>query len=131
VSEAANWIVWSNEHRQFWRPERCGYTSRIEQAGRYTKTEAETICNGANYRSNSDLRNGIPPEIFMPAPEAFYAFDAIRETLEEALEEAQADIRDRDHAILQLARRWPDFETAAPNETRPIIRTALAKGQPA
>ena len=70
MSDLRNWIVWSNEHRAFWRPERRGYTQRIEQAGRYTKAEAETICKGANYRALSDLRSGTPPEIMMPAPEA-------------------------------------------------------------
>jgi hypothetical protein len=75
------WIVWSNEHRAFWRPNRCGYTVRIEQAGRYTKAEAETICNGANYRAISNLRSGTPPEIYMPAPEAVDAFEDLYEAL--------------------------------------------------
>lgn len=68
--ELEPWIVWSNEHRAFWAPNRCGYTARIEKAGRYTRAEAETICNGANYRANSRLNYGTPPEICMPAPEA-------------------------------------------------------------
>jgi hypothetical protein len=71
VSEGVEpWIVWSNEHRSFWAPNRRGYTGRIERAGRYTKAEAEAICNNANYRANSTIYEGTPPEICMPAPEA-------------------------------------------------------------
>jgi len=30
----------------FWRPEGKGYTSRIDDAGKYTREEAERICKG-------------------------------------------------------------------------------------
>lgn len=70
VEQAKNWLVWSNEHRAFWAPNRCGYTGLIEKAGRYTRTEAENICKSANYRANSTIYEGTPPEICMPAPEA-------------------------------------------------------------
>ena len=73
-SPEASWIIWSNEHRAFWNPDRRGYTRHIEQAGRYTKAEADAICSGANYRSGSDLSRSIAPEICMPAPEALDAF---------------------------------------------------------
>lgn len=82
MAEHTSWIVWSNEHRAFWRPKRCGYTTNIELAGRYTKTEADTICNGANYRSSSDLAKYIPPEICMPAPEAIIVNDDLVKALE-------------------------------------------------
>lgn len=87
------WIVWSNEHRAFWRPNQCGYTGRIDWAGRYTKAEAETICNGANYRAISNLRSGTPPEIYMPAPEAVDAFEDLYEALVEAKRELWAGAR--------------------------------------
>lgn len=64
------WIIWSNEHRAFWRPNRCGYTTAIEAAGRYSKAEAEAICRDACPRANSTINVGTPPEICMPAPEA-------------------------------------------------------------
>lgn len=64
------WIVWSNEHRAFWCPDRCGYTGLIEEAGRYTQQEAENICRYANVRANSTINVGTPPEICMPAPES-------------------------------------------------------------
>ena len=64
------WIVWSNEHRAFWAPNRQGYTKAIEKAGRYSRDEAENICRYAAPRANSTINVGTPPEICMPAPEA-------------------------------------------------------------
>ncbi len=86
----APWIVWSNEHRAFWAPNRRGYTPRIEKAGRYTKVEAEAICNGANYRANSTIYKDTPPEICMPAPEAFTALPPEPHQMREALETTRA-----------------------------------------
>lgn len=77
-------IVWSNEHRAFWRPHRCGYTTHIEDAGRYSEEEAIAICRGWNYRSGSVTQSGVAPEIYMPAPEA----------LERAREELLAALRE-------------------------------------
>lgn len=87
----APWIVWSNEHRAFWAPNRHGYTGRIEKAGRYSKADAEAICKGANYRANSTIYEGTPPEICMHAPEALTASEAARigaETRAEGMREA-------------------------------------------
>ena len=40
--EVKGWgVVW-------WRPNRCGYTNRISQAGRYSKAEADEIVAQAN-----------------------------------------------------------------------------------
>ena len=33
-------VIWSDEHRAWWRAERCGYTRDIDLAGRYTFSEA-------------------------------------------------------------------------------------------
>lgn len=64
------WLVWSNEHRAFWRANRCGYTGVIEEAGRYTQNEAEAICRAASPRANSTIYADQAPEVCMPAPEA-------------------------------------------------------------
>lgn len=73
----APWLVWSNEHRAFWGPNRCGYTGLIERAGRYSQAEAEAICRSACPRANSTIHEGTPPEICMPAPEALAALSRI------------------------------------------------------
>jgi hypothetical protein len=41
--------VWSFEHDAWWRPDHRGYTSSIEEAGLYPRSEAEEICRKANY----------------------------------------------------------------------------------
>lgn len=52
------WLVWSNEHRAWWRPNWQGYTVMLDQAGRYSKDEASAICERAGW-----VIDGIPPEI--------------------------------------------------------------------
>lgn len=37
------YVIWSHEHRRWWRPNRQGYTSNLSEAGRYTKEEATEI----------------------------------------------------------------------------------------
>jgi len=69
IEQPANspWLVWSHEHNAFWRPDRAGYTPKIEQAGRYSRAEAEKICRDARYGQGENV---LPPEICFPAPEA-------------------------------------------------------------
>lgn len=38
------YLIWSNEHRAWWRPKRAGYTARVDEAGIYKADEAITIC---------------------------------------------------------------------------------------
>lgn len=54
------YLIWSNEHRAWWRPDRCGYTTHTEAAGRYSRKDAIAIC--------ADARGGwrpgeVPPEV--------------------------------------------------------------------
>jgi len=38
------YLIWSNEHGAWWRPNSAGYTSEIERAGRYTRAQAIDQC---------------------------------------------------------------------------------------
>lgn len=43
----ATYLVWSNEHSLWWRPNHSGYTAYIEEAGRYDEAEASEIVSRA------------------------------------------------------------------------------------
>lgn len=55
------YLVWSNEHRAWWRPNSAGYTRFVESAGRYSRAEAIDIARGA--RNGWPKGGGIPCEI--------------------------------------------------------------------
>jgi len=42
------YVIWSYEHGAWWRPASCGYTTRLEEAGHYSKVEADRIVADAN-----------------------------------------------------------------------------------
>lgn len=54
MSKPEHYLIWSNEHQAWWRAESRGYTTLLQQAGRYSFDEAITICNGANYSWDED-----------------------------------------------------------------------------
>lgn len=58
------YLVWSNEHRSWWRPNSYGYTVHVEAAGRYSREEAIDIARGA--RNGWPKGGGIPCEIAVP-----------------------------------------------------------------
>lgn len=43
----AAYLVWSNQHAMWWRPNQSGYTQVIEEAGRYPFAEAKEIVRKA------------------------------------------------------------------------------------
>lgn len=60
------YLVWSNEHDAWWKPNRRGYTHDVWQAGRYAEKEAAEVCRKAAY----GWRGGSPPpEVMVLAPE--------------------------------------------------------------
>lgn len=65
--EQERFLVWSNEHRSWWRANHMGYTGIIGQAGRYTRNEAEAIVRNANLHTDP---NDTPNEVMVLAPEA-------------------------------------------------------------
>jgi hypothetical protein len=51
-------LIWSNEHGQWWRPAELGYTDNIFDAGEYPLERAVEICARANLQ---DLNEMIVP----------------------------------------------------------------------
>jgi hypothetical protein len=66
--DAREWLIWSNEHRAWWGPERCGYPLHSPQAGRYTLAEARDICRSRHW-DDPDM----PPETMIHVSEVDYA----------------------------------------------------------
>jgi hypothetical protein len=65
------YLIWSNEHRMWWRPNKAGYTTSLATAGRYSREEALQTCAFA--RDGWEAHE-VPPE--MPVLEAD-AFECI------------------------------------------------------
>ena len=42
------WLIWSDEHRAWWKPNENGYTENIREAGRYAFEDACRIVFDAN-----------------------------------------------------------------------------------
>jgi len=71
------WLIWSNEHKAWWGPNRGGYYARdaVALAGRYSTAEALEICQHDCPRAGrlaKGLRN--PSEIMTPSPEFLEEF---------------------------------------------------------
>ena len=67
--EPENWLVWSVYHGAWWGPERSGYSTKVEGAGRYTRSEAIKLS-----RQRSLNHDGTSGE--WPIP-----LDAVEETI--------------------------------------------------
>ena len=53
-------LVWSNEHRLWWRGGQRGYTDSIDEAGRYERAEAEGIVAKATLDGQLTYRRTDP-----------------------------------------------------------------------
>jgi hypothetical protein len=56
---SGKYLVWSNEHTGWWRPDRMGYTQHLSEAGHFTRQAAMSICIGAMLGSREVL-NEVP-----------------------------------------------------------------------
>lgn len=61
------YLIWSNEHGMWWRANSQGYTRILSLAGRYSRKEAEDICEGANFALPPQRE---PNEVLLLAPES-------------------------------------------------------------
>lgn len=64
--DARGWLIWSQEHRGWWKPGELGYTPDITHAGRYPLDQAVRICRAANIHLSA--AGAIPEESLVPVP---------------------------------------------------------------
>lgn len=55
------WVIWSFEHRAWWRGGMSGYTGELMTAGVYDFEDAKAICERANI--------GVVKEAMLPWPD--------------------------------------------------------------
>ncbi|WP_394662286.1 hypothetical protein [uncultured Sphingomonas sp.] len=96
VPAESAYLVWSNEHRAWRKPEERGYTRIIERAGRYTRAEAFAIArkHGGGWqieanphgdflsrvsirRSGDGQIEPNPPEIALPEADAIAQYAGV------------------------------------------------------
>jgi hypothetical protein len=62
MSDEPPWVIWSEQHFEWWAPGGMGYTPSLALAGRFSRTRAETIAAEAN----RFLAPGVIHEVAMP-----------------------------------------------------------------
>lgn len=79
MNEIDSYLIWSNQKGMWWRADRRGYTQVIDEAGRYTRAEADAIvksstCDYALKVTRTDPISGVVyqsfDEVLVPAPES-------------------------------------------------------------
>lgn len=60
---SCQWLIWSHEHKAWWKPEAQGYTTWRQHAGRYPWDEALDIVRGANYGLSGEPNEAIVPDL--------------------------------------------------------------------
>jgi hypothetical protein len=57
------WLIWSVEHRAWWKSNSYGYTESREEAGRYDYDTACQIVKDSNYYSKDEPYDTMVPEV--------------------------------------------------------------------
>ena len=60
------WLIWSNEHCGWWRPNHAGYCYERKDAGRYSFEEACQIVKNANYALAREPNEAMVLDVGMP-----------------------------------------------------------------
>lgn len=64
MSVISEWLVWSHKHNAWWRQSQYGYTTYLDEAGRFTDEQSRDIAEKA---SLGRLGNGLPYSVRVPA----------------------------------------------------------------
>ena len=55
TTEPAAWLIWSGEHKAWWRSEARGYCEFVGGAGRYTRSEAQAWLDHAGQEKQLEI----------------------------------------------------------------------------
>ena len=63
----SGWLIYSHEHKAWWGPGQCGYTTGVDLAGRYTQDKALAIVNRAldGWHPKPDGTDMLPHEVMV------------------------------------------------------------------
>lgn len=67
-----NYLIWSYDHNAWWRPNECGYTERIEEAGRYTASTAGRIVTSSIFLERVAIIEKVATD---QGPPKFHPYD--------------------------------------------------------
>jgi hypothetical protein len=84
-------LIWSNQHKSWWRPNSQGYTYFVEKAGRYNREQAMRIA-AQTWRH---AENGPPDEIAIPEYVVVW-----HQTLSEAMDRTAQEVLNRHRSSL-------------------------------
>lgn len=56
----SRYVIWSNEHKAWWRPNRLGYTNVLKEAGLYSQEDAQDITADATIHWTRGRPNELP-----------------------------------------------------------------------
>lgn len=54
------WSIWSEEHRGWWKQNRCGYVNSLIEAGKFDVDESYEICYNSNIATDPDRPEEVP-----------------------------------------------------------------------
>jgi hypothetical protein len=123
---AIHYLLWSNKHAMWWRPDGRGYTEEIAEAGAYT--EAEAVMNVLRSALSMDrdkvtLMVAAPPGWTPPAPEfGMFATGPLVDVLAKFFESS------RNRAMTEM--RLPDPGGEAAREAPPKDLVDLGEPDP-
>lgn len=64
-------LIWSFEHDAWWAPNRCGYTTDISKAGRYSKEDAGDIVTSSVWCEEIAILEAVVDELGAPTKDPF------------------------------------------------------------
>lgn len=89
----SRYVIWSFEHRQWWRANRCGYTPELSEAGRYDAQAAGDIVANAYVGEHVSLHEMTAERFGAPTVDGLWHQCALPASIQEALNSGDGTYR--------------------------------------